>query len=316
MKKLVVLVLLLIGGASYYLTRPAEDVGSAPTLKKISSPNKSLFLGKKKKLNSSNPTLANADSCHKLTNQLSDLDLSLEPEDWLREVDMKLLDGCETQAERIKLIKEHCFSKKMSPECGMHMVFLRSVLRTDGKENSEDREELADLIIREFSKKNEINFKNVKKFSEKLLDLDPSNQALQKMWAMSKLLSQNDLQKLPKDLYDDIFNRLDPEIRDTRDMRSLELIMKSELNPQKLEDLTRSMMKGDKSDPQLYEILGWSLWRQGRREEALNQLSSAMNLNPQDPWLKEMVQKLKSPGADENTYQARLNLGIRLEDLF
>jgi hypothetical protein len=62
-------------------------------------------------------------------------------------------------------------------------------------------------------------------------------------------------------------------------------------------------------------MLGWSLWQQGRRTEALNELDAILAMK-KDPYLQKLRKILADPHAKKDSFPGRLSLGVRLEDLW
>ena len=98
-------------------------------------------------------------------------------------------------------------------------------------------------------------------------------------------------------------------------MQGLKLAVETGLEPGNVEQFAREVLNQNESS-KMQEILGWSLWRQSRYEEAEAALKRAIELNPNDPWLKEQLEKIHSENAGDESYQARISLGFNLEDLY
>lgn len=275
---------------------------------KEKSSNKKLFLGKRSKKTVQKTV---SDPCEDLKSRLEEIDLNEAP----RDLNKDLFVGCNDKSleERKKLVLESCFPK-IKEECTSHLMFLRSIIRTQGITDSEDKEILADLILLEFSKVTP-DFKKLEKLVKKLLRDDPKNPAYQRIWAMSKMIGSGDPRNQREGLREDIFSQIDPEVLNAPDMDGLRIFLETGLDPAKVEELSRSTLSADPHRQGSREILGWALWQQGRREEALSELGIAVARNPQDEWLRKMYQNLQRPGAKKEDYMGRLSLGVKLEDI-
>lgn len=272
---------------------------------------KRLFLGKRNQFNTDTKETSSkeSDSCNKLKVALNDLDFTQ------KDIRLESLDlSCDLPeiVERIKRVKEIC--GQVSNDCLNSLVFLRAVLRTQNLKEAMTQEEIADSILKEFSKKVP-DFKILQKLAEKLLDINPSDKKFQELWAMAKLLS-NDLQKLPVNLAEEIYGKVDPSLWEGSQMKGLQVILESGMNAKKMESFLLNDLKKNPNDSFSYELLGFALWKQNRRQEALESLDKAIALNPKDEWLRKMRKDLNSEKADVHSYQGRLSLGVNIDDLF
>ncbi|HXH30019.1 MAG TPA: tetratricopeptide repeat protein [Bacteriovoracaceae bacterium] len=319
MKKLLSIgAVIAIGSIVYFTYPPKKITAQKQEERRTQSSSRKIFLGPRKNVakKSKVPDLK-IDGCDNLKNNLERIDFNLDTTDWLAQLDADHLANCKNEkfSARIASIKSKCLTGTPTEDCGIELVFLRSLIRTDGIVDGEDKETLADLILGQFTDK-EPDFGKLEHYTSKLLDLDPSGRAVQKLWAMSKLLSNEELSQLPPNLKEEIQSRVDPDLLDDEQMLGLGLILENGVNPEKIEGALRQRLENLKPSSQLHEALGWSLWMQNRREEARAELSKALQLNPNDPFLKEMAQKITSPTADVNSYQGRLSLGVEVEELF
>lgn len=190
----------------------------------------------------------------------------------------------------------------------------RSFIRVRAIKDPSTREELADLILAEFSKKIP-DFKKLKDVSRELLKLDPNDRPVQKVWAMTAVIA-GDPKNLNPELVRDIYETLDPEqIENDPELRGLDVIMKTKLKPDSVEDYTREILKNNPSDLSSREMLGWSLWQQGRREEAIAEVDRILSQS-KDPYLAKIREQLVSGNATKDSFPGRLNLGVKLEDLW
>lgn len=315
MKRAVLVVILLVltaGAYRYFQLSPEKKLSpvSTPAQKKST---KELFLGKRSvvtaKVEAANP-------CSNLVTALAEIDFTQELETWLPALKGEAFASCQDEsiAEWLEGAKQECFAKTPTGNCTYRLVFLRSLVRLKYGPADDSEQGLADGIIAEFAK-GEPDFKRLEELSRTMLDRSPS-QSVQKFWALSKLLSQKDLKKLPPGLADEIYARLDPEVLEDEEMRDLKLILKTGLNPVEMEMALREEVVLAPKDPQRRQALGWALWKQGRRAEAIGQLKEAMKLAPDDEWLKQLFKDVSVPKAGADAYKGRLKLGINLQDLF
>jgi Flp pilus assembly protein TadD len=98
-------------------------------------------------------------------------------------------------------------------------------------------------------------------------------------------------------------------------MQGLKMAVSTGLLPDNVVEYARGYLT-KKSDPRMHEVLGWALWRQNRYSEAIHELQRAINLSPDDSWLKDQMGRVLSGDANTETYQARISLGINLQDLY
>lgn len=256
--------------------------------------------------------------CTDLIRVLSDLDFSETVADWtvfLREEDLR---GCQSKTYQadVDTVLRNCYGTKPSTaDCQKSLLYLRSALRTQGMETADDQETIADLLIKNSYSK-DFDMQKVSELSGKLLELDPSNQQVQKLWAMSKFLAQKDFMNLPEEFLEDILARIDPEVAESGEFRTYKIMMETGLDPVRTEEEARYFVEDYPEQAESHEILGWALWHQGRREEALQEVRVALQLAPHDLALQKMYQALLDPRATRETYAGRLNLGIQLEDLY
>lgn len=288
---------------------PSENavVTKETTHEKVVSPNRKLFRGKRKNL--SNDKKPEVQTCDVLLTQLNDLDLSGEE---LNDFDKLNFDGCD--AETVKLAKEVCSETKFE-KCLTQIVFLRAKLRTRGIETSEDPEMVADLIITEFNK-TPPNFNKLEKLVGELLEQNPENKNFQKLWAMNKFLANIDKKPLPANLKESIYERVDPEVLDDPEFMSYRMFLETGLDPSRAEEFSRSLVEQFPNRADAHEVLGWSLWQQNRRAEAITELERAIRLAPHDEWLRRTYKNVKDPKADRGAYQGRMSIGVKLEDLY
>jgi len=318
MKKLALTVtVVLVVAASFFLSGEKKVAVEAPQIKASSSSRK-LFLGARKKLKNSlgKTTAAKVDKCEEVTSQLEDVDFNAPVSEWVKRLNAETFGQCPLPefAEKFKAIRAHCFEKFNESDCTQDAIFLRALLRTHGIEEASDRELLADLILKEFAD-SKPDFKKLKMHAEKMLELDPDQASIQKLWASAKVVDRLSSGKSAMDVADEVADRVNAELWNDPEMQGVKLAMATGLEPQNVEVYARGFLS-QKSDPRMHEVLGWALWRQNKRPEAISQLERAISLNPKDQWLKDQLQIINSGAATSESYQARISLGINLQDLY
>lgn len=318
MKKYLILFLLPV--VIYFFWDKKENVKPIPqvspaTASKKKPSNKQLFFGKRPKLKS---TLPVASVCDDVQTSLDDMDFMNENVELITEAQLDQLKTCLSPEFHPKLaeIKSLCFGKNGNKQlCFSNVVMLRGVLRSKHLLNPETRSDLADLMMSEFAKPVP-DFKKLKSLAKKLLLQDPNDLPVQKVWAMSSVVASGDPAKITDAEVDEIYQVMDQKfVESDPELRGLNVILKTKLNPQSVEQLTRDYLTSNPEDLSSKEMLGWSLWQQGRREEAIAQVDAIL-LQKDDPWLRDMRNKLAAPDAKKDSYQGRINIGIRLEDLW
>ncbi len=283
------------------------------------SSTRKLFLGTRKKLALS-PVVKYekvvTNECEAATLQLEEIDFNLPTEEWVERLNVHDFDNCKLPEfkERIASIKANCFEKIEEQTCNQQAIFFRSLLRTRGITEAEDQYLLADLVISEFAN-NSPDFHKLQTYSEKLMNLDPNQTAYQKLWASSKVVASMGDLKSPSDLAEELAGRVDESVWNDSEMQGLKMAVATDLNPNNVEDYARGYLT-KKPDPRMHEALGWALWQQNRQVEAVRELRKAILLNPTDKWLQAQLTKVTSKGANLDTYQARISLGINLQDLY
>ncbi len=278
---------------------------------------KELFLGKRKIHSVPNVEDKTFPGCEELESTLNDLDFRSPPEAWITTLELRELDQCEDPALEIKLTDatQACFGKKINNNlCIQNLLFLRSLLRTRNELDANNPENVADMIIREFSSKKEPDFKKLNSYATKLLDLNPSNMKLQKFWATSMLMAN--IKNVSDELQDEIYSKIDPSLLQDPTLLPYRMFLETKLDPVKAESFSRDFMEQDPKNPQAREMLGWSLWQQGKKEEAIEQLRVAIAISPNDEYLQQMYKDIQSPKADRNAYKGRMQMGVSFEDLF
>lgn len=275
-----------------------------------------IFLGARTNKAPVKDSLKIESACDELARSLDATDFNLPFDEWIEDIEPGQLESCNDKevSSRLSSMRKVCFEEINDQACVMEGIFLRSLLRTRGVEDSEDRLQLADLVLREFAMGNP-DFGKLMNFSDKLMDLNPDQLAFHKLWAMSKVIHALEQKVSPAEYAQEIENRVDPRIWEDQETIGLDLALKSGFEPSSVEEIAREMLS-QKDDPRVHEILGWSLWKQNRRAEAIDQLKVALKMNPQDAWLKEQYKKVMAKEAGENDFQARFSLGFDLRDLF
>lgn len=282
---------------------------------KTPSSSRKVFLGARSK--TITPSIVQ-NSCDELTSRLEDMDFNIPLEDWIMKFSANDFKECvlPEYSDRFQDIQIHCFEKLSEKECLTDAILLRAILRTRGIADSEDRDLMADLILSEFANKTKIpDFEKLEKLSARMLEIDPDQASYQKLWASSKVIAKLSKGKSVTNLETQINERVNPEVWNDPNMKGVKLAMMTGLEPENVEEYARGYLS-QKSDSSMHEVLGWSLWRQNRRAEALVELQTAMKLNPNDVWLKQQLIQLNSDSANSESYQARISLGIDVRDLY
>ena len=305
--------------AAYFYWSQKSALVSAPTItKKSQTSSRNLFLGaRSQNLSKIKTTTSDShDGCEDLTTNLERMDFNAPVDEWVLNFDKEALKKCQLPllADRLDLIQMHCFEDFDEGLCATDAIFLRAQLRTRGVEDAEDRELLADLILNEFAH-NEPNFNKLNKLAEKMMVLDPDQKAYQKLWASSKVISKLFNGKSPMDVAEEINARVNPELWNDPALNGIKMAMMTGLEPANVEGYARGYLT-QKPDAVMHEVLGWSLWKQNRRAEAIDQLQQAIKMSPKDTWLKEQLKKVRSKGANAETYQTRIMLGLDVRDLY
>jgi tetratricopeptide (TPR) repeat protein len=297
---------ILAGGLLFFARK--KEKSPVLVLPQETSSNKKLFLGKRVKTVLRGEV---SDPCGTLKSALEQMDFNEKPAN----LDINLFKQCTDPAviEEQMLVLENCFPK-IKEECQARLLFVRSILRTKNATEPYDKETIADLIIMEFSKK-EPDFKKLEKLVKNLLRDDPKNPNYQQIWAMAKFIGSGDPRNQRAGLKEDIYAQVDPEVLNSKDMDGLRIFLETGLDPLKVEQMSRNMLSDDPNRQGSRETLGWALWQQGRRDEALTQLAQALAINPKDDWLRKMYENLQKPGAKKEDYMGRLSLGVKFEDI-
>ncbi len=317
MKKYLWLLLLLPVVLYFFGIRKEEiEIASSPALETLPTKPKSnkLFLSKRE---TPMAVKIKSDFCSHVSSQLDNIDFNQDVKDWLSLLKKEDFQGCDDPElkERVSLIINNCFAKKLTKDdCFTNLIMFRSIMRARNIKDPSTRSELADLIMAEFSKK-EPDFKKLKDFSGELLKSDPNDKPVQKVWAMSAVIN-GDPKKLSPELIDEIYKTIDPEeMMNDPELRSLDVILKTKLKPDNVESYTRDNLKNNPKDISSREMLGWSLWQQGRRDEAIAEVDAILAIK-KEPYLVALRKKLTDPSATKDSYPGRMSLGIRLEDLW
>lgn len=311
------LLLLLIPVIFYFLRGKEEQRPSAFHSAQSPANNekaRQLFLSKRTSVPADSVT---ENPCVIAAGKLNDIDFNIPVKEWLAHLDADTFIKCTDPElkDRVTVIRNSCFTGKIvEQECFTNLLMFRSSIRARSIKDPSTREELADMILSEFSKK-EPDFKKLKEFSGELLRQDPNDKPVQKVWAMSAVIA-GDPRKLSPELIDEIYQNIDPgEMKTDPELRSLEIIMKTNLKPLSVEEYTRNALKEDQKDLSSREMLGWSLWQQGRREEAIAEVDAIL-AQKDDPYLRKIREQLVKPDAKLESYPGRLSLGVKLEDLW
>lgn len=322
MKKLALLGLVILGGVGGYLfwsqSSPIESASQTKITKKSPSSSRKVFLGARKNKVTRNPKLSDQklDGCEELTSHLESLDFNVPVTEWVEGFDLKAFSKCQLPdfKQRLGQLQKDCFDEYQETQCATHAIFLRASLRTRGLNDGEDLEILADLVIREFAD-NKPDFKKLRKLSDKLLLIDPDQKSYQKLWASSEVVAKLYEGKSAMEVAELVNSRVSPELWNDPTLSGVKLAMATGLEPLNVESFARGYL-AEKSDSSMHEVLGWSLWKQNRRDEAIAELNKAIAMSPKDQWLKDQLKKIRSRNADSESYQARIQLGVNLGDLY
>ena len=318
MKKVSLAGMLVLTFVVYYFVLSKQDEAVFISKPKAISNSRKLFLGTRKKISqaSNKKITILADGCEVVTLQLEDIDFNVPVKEWMETLNLNTFEKCQRPEfkDRIASIKNNCFNKLDEQSCTQQAIFFRSLLRTRGVTDAEDQDLLADMVISEFAD-NTPDFHKLKNYSEKLMNLDPNQAVYQKLWASSKVISNLMDKKSASALSDELAERIDENVWNGSDMQGLKMAVATGLKPDSVEEYARGYLSKN-DDTRMHEVLGWSLWRQNRFAEAVQELERAIALNPTDKWLKEQLGKVTSKDANLETYQARISLGIDLQDLY
>lgn len=322
MKKLALLGLLILGGVAGYLlwsqSSQTESVAQNKITSKSPSSSRKVFLGARKNKISKSQMSSDQklDGCEDLTSHLESLDFNAPVTEWVEGFDRKAFGKCQLPSfkERMSQLQKDCFDEYQEAQCATHAIFLRASLRTRGLDDGEDLEILADLVIREFAD-NKPDFKKLRKLSDKLLLIDPDQKSYQKLWASSEVVAKLYEGKSAMEVADLVNDRVSPDLWNDPTLSGVKLAMATGLEPLNVESFARGYL-AEKSDSSMHEVLGWSLWKQNRKNEAIAELNKAIAMSPKDQWLKDQLKKVQSRNADSESYQARIQLGVNLGDLY
>lgn len=294
---------------------PEEIHVAAPKNKPVPRQNSRRVFLSKRKVQSQG---AAVDPCEKVAQKLSEIDFNAEVPEWIEAVKVESFDSCRLPElqERIAQIRANCFAEKVNQnECLANLLMYRSFMRSKKITEPTTREELADLIMGEFSK-SEPDFKRLKVLASELLRQNPNDRPVQKVWAMAAVISEGDPRRIRPELVEEVYRTLDPEAINTDpELRSLDIILKTGLRPDSVESYVRDILRSNGNDLNAREMLGWALWQQGRRKEAIAQVDSIL-AQKDDPYLRNLRRALLDPKANEKSYSGRLSLGVQLEDLW
>ncbi|MBA2403910.1 MAG: tetratricopeptide repeat protein [Bdellovibrionales bacterium] len=313
------LLVLTIIFSFFVLSKQNEAVIVSNPQKINLSSTRKLFLGARKKataIEASTQTATVSDGCEEVTSQLELVDFNIPADEWLETLQLSVMEKCALPEfkQRIASIKAACFDSLDEAICTQQALFLRSLLRTRGITETEDQDLLADMVISEFADSTP-DFHKLETISEKLMNINPDQASYQKLWASSKIISTMYDNKSPAALAEELAEKIDDHVWNDTEMQGLKMAVATGLTPDNVEGYARGFLS-QKKDPRMHEVLGWALWRQNRTAEAVQELKRAIALSPDDPWLKDQLGKVLSTDADKESYQARISLGINLQDLY
>jgi|GEM_PF-5482829 len=316
MKRYIFILIAAVAVGVFFFTNKETPRATVKTLN-----SKKLFLGPRQKivLDSVSSGQAALDKrCSNLLNILDELDFSRSDLVLQDEVSLAEVDSCNNVAfsSRLEQLKKACFGKEFSkPMCEMNLVMLRSLIRSQGILDPANQEELADMIISEFSKP-EPDFKKLQELASKLMDMNDSK-AIQRLWVMTKVIAEVErVKKNPDAVAEEVLARIDAGILDEKNSHDLRMVLKTGLKPERISNYMKEMIAKDPNDYYSHEMLGWAYWKSGNKSGAIAELKRAIELNPQDPWLKSMYSEVIGPHANKDTYQGRIRFGLKYDDLF
>lgn len=316
MRKIILALFVIIIGLSGYFAQPKlkEFAG----IKEAEKP-KPFVPPSSRILKSSRPPVKSVPDdetppCSALRSDLDRMDFNQDPDDWLSLTSLETFQGCEdeTYAERIQNVLKSCGHENlMVNECQVAILALRAQMRMREMEEPGNREEFMDFIFDEFSK-TEPNFKKVKEVSRRFLDEAPDDLAMQKVWATSAVISEGDPRQVPAAIQEEIYAVVGENMQSDPDLRNLDVLLKTGLDPMAVESMTRELAEKFPEDKNNIEMHAWALWQQGRREESLRYLD---RLPAEDPRISELKKKLQGKDAKKEDFPGRLNIGFSTDDL-
>lgn len=317
MKKLISLILFISIGVGIYLAQPKlkefAGIKESPEEKSFVPPSSRILKAPRKPL----AQLPEDESveCTTLRSQLDQMDFNQDPDDWLSTTTREAFEACKDNfyIDRLSSVLKACAAENLKVEvCQVAVMSLRSQMRMREIKEPGNREEMMDFIFDEFSKKDP-NFKMMKKISRRFLDEAPDDVAMQKVWATSALISEGDPKNLSAEARNEIYEVIGQERMETNaDLRPIDVLLKSGLEPTTVEAMTRDLYDKYPKDKSNVEMLAWSLWQQGRREDSLNYLNT---LSSDDPWIKNLKEKLADKNAKKEDFPGRINIGLSFDDL-
>lgn len=319
MKKVLLLGLLIASSLAgyFYWFQDTAPVSTPQIVQKSKEGSRKLFLGARKKTPTTNIVKSETrDGCEELTSNLETIDFNSPVSEWVLDFDQAAFGKCQLPEfkDRLSQIQKSCFDKFIDTECSTHAVFLRAQLRTRGIEDGEDQELLADLILTQFAN-NQPDFKKLTKLSEKLMVLNPDQKAYQKLWASSKVVNKLMSGKSAMEVAEEVSERVNPDLWNDPTMNGIKMAMATGLEPGNVENFARGYLS-QKPDAVMHEVLVWALWKQNRQAEAITELQRAIAMKPNDQWLKDQLKKVQGKGANADSYEARITLGVDVRDLY
>lgn len=317
MKKLLSLIALGLVGTGIYLAQPKlkefAGIHEKPEEKPFVPPSSRILKSQRRPVKEL--PADESPQCTSLRSQLDLMDFNDDPEDWLALTSLESFEACQDSfyQERIKTVLKACASEEINvQECQVSVLSLRAQIRMREIKEPGNREEMMDFIFDEFSKKDP-NFKRMKNISRRFLDESPDDLSMQKVWATSAVVAEGDPRKLSEESKQEIYDVIGEEqMSSNPELRPIDVLIKSGLEPNALESMARDLQKRYPKDPKNTEMLAWSLWQQGRREESLNYLNS---LSSDDPWIRDLKEKLSNKNARKEDFPGRINIGLSFNDL-
>ncbi len=319
MKKLIALLCVLIVVGIAYFWPPQELMASTSNISKASPINsQESKIALEMEATTSATPIIETKSCSELGNVLNEIDFDDSLDKILDSISKEQVEGCKHEAfiSRVSSIVEACFGPERLSHCNTELMFLRALMRAPFLEEPYNQAAIADLLMVEYSKASkERDQRKLADLTKRLLEKDPRNRKFQKLWAVVAYDSQVKLHKFPKKgLKKEIYETLDPAA-----WKKLELFrwhVESGNNQEKFQAIVRNSISHYPGYAASHEALGWSLWQQNKREEALEQLMVASSLWNKTSYYPDLIKKLNSPDAKLEDFPAYVNIGVEWKDLY
>jgi tetratricopeptide (TPR) repeat protein len=210
-------------------------------------------------------------------------------------------------------------------ECQIAAIILRSTLAAESRakeplDEIEDMRELADLLVSEFGalfdKITPESMGRLIAIADRMLVLDPKMLPAAKAAAIGSILEAVASSKADwKDLEDRVrkiedLDPNDPELDHFRRFVDTEL-----MKPELVEKDSLSRISKNPDDWKEREILAWSEFKQGRRDQARTALRAALARAPNEPALRKDLAIVNDPRSKPDDFKVQLQLGVGFGDL-